>query len=418
MAMKESMGTLKVLLAAVALAFCAVILAPGGIAMASETDGGELLANQPGIVDVTVGDTIEGTIDANHLSNMYALVVPEAGSVHLDVTSWVSYFIYLHTSPYNTGYLQDMIWQGSGQVSSSIPMRKDGYDIVLDAGTYYLQMHNYNTSDNGIYTIETSLDPHPATETEPNDALKDASAFTPGDTISGVISVRGDNDWFSFTLAEPETVSLSVTAEIAWYGLEIYDGQNTDTAVWSSGPIYWNSSAQLSKKDFQVELDPGTYYLRLTNVGMGRTSGPYTVVTSLSIPSVPVYRLFNTETGEHLYTSDANERDVLAGRKPWIYEHVGWNAPKEGDPVYRVFNRVNGDHLYTDAGEANILVSRGEWVWDNGGKPLFYSGGDVEIYRLFNLTNGQHLITRDANEYAVLPSYGWRQEGVKMHAVS
>lgn len=77
-----------------------------------------------------------------------------------------------------------------------------------------------------------------------------------------------------------------------------------------------------------------------------------------------------------------------------------------------------GDHLYTDEHEASILVSQHEWVWDHDGEPLFHSGGDVELYRLFHPVTGHHLITSDANEYAVLPSYGWRQEGMTLQGIS
>lgn len=135
--------------------------------------------------------------------------------------------------------------------------------------------------------------------------------------------------------------------------------------------------------------------------------------------TVPVYRLYTPVNGEHLYTTDWNEVQVLALRNGWIYEGIGWYAPSTGKPVYRLYNDGLRNHLYTtDTNEVKVLTTRHGWKMDNNSKPLFYSGGQVGIYRLYNeKLNGMHLLTTDANEYKVLPSHGWQQEGTKLAAV-
>ena len=73
-----------------------------------------------------------------------------------------------------------------------------------------------------------------------------------------------------------------------------------------------------------------------------------------------LYRLYNPYTGEHLYTTDAHERDSLAA--------VGWSVESDGasgagvalvgdfegmaanesyKPLYRLYNPYAGDHHYT-----------------------------------------------------------------------
>lgn len=134
-------------------------------------------------------------------------------------------------------------------------------------------------------------------------------------------------------------------------------------------------------------------------------------------PAGSIYRLFNRTTGEHLYTPDYNEASTIS-RRGWTSEGVGWNAPTSGTPVYRLFNPDISDHLYTtDTNEVRVLTSRG-WRTDNGGRPLFYSGGGVSIYRLYNPTTKRHHLTKDLNEYNVLPGRGWRQEGAKLRCNS
>lgn len=38
----------------------------------------------------------------------------------------------------------------------------------------------------------------------------------------------------------------------------------------------------------------------------------------------PVYRLYNPNNGEHLYTTDANEKETLYRSHGWGYEGIGW----------------------------------------------------------------------------------------------
>ncbi len=63
------------------------------------------------------------------------------------------------------------------------------------------------------------------------------------------------------------------------------------------------------------------------------------------------------------------------------------------------------------------MTSRHGWTQDNNGQPVFYSGGNVAIYRVYNpRLRGLHHWTTDTNEYSILPSNSWHQEGIKFYA--
>lgn len=135
--------------------------------------------------------------------------------------------------------------------------------------------------------------------------------------------------------------------------------------------------------------------------------------------SVEVYRLYNSSTGEHLYTTDSYEARVLTRRDGWTYEGIGWYAPKSGIPVYRLYNPVLRNHLYTtDMNEVRVLSTKDIWTVDNNGQPLFYSGGDKPIYRLYaRELQGMHHLTTDLNEYKTLPKIStWKQEGIALYS--
>ena len=414
MAKKDFRETLRTLLVVAVLAICAAVLAPANAAWAAETDTGEPLAEQPGIEDVKVGDTIEGSVDADHMSCIYALTLPNSGIVHLDVTSSASYGIYLHTSPYGGEMREYRIWQDSGYVKGDLPMREDAYEIVLDAGTYYLEMsRQYYSSSIPSFTIQTSLETYPATETEPNDTLKEANLFVPGEDISGVISVRHDSDWYRFTLPESKILSLSMTAEIQCYELHIYNDQSTDY-IWTSGTTVWNDSTRIIKKNYHIALNAGTYYLQVgTWLGWG-SSGPYSIKTSLSAPSVDMYRMYNPNTGEHLYTASQVERDSMVA-SGWKYEGVMWRAPgASSTPVYRLYNPNTHDHHYANTLNEYETCMRSGW---KGEGVAFYSDDarGVPVYRLFNpnVTGvGTHHYTTSTAERNANVKSGWKYESV------
>ncbi len=135
--------------------------------------------------------------------------------------------------------------------------------------------------------------------------------------------------------------------------------------------------------------------------------------------TVPIYRLYNNQTGEHLYTPAAEEVSALVNGG-WTNEGVGWNAPRGGKPIYRLYNPALADHLYTsDDNEVRELTTSRGWIADFGGDPIFYStDSGTPIYRLYNGQSQRHLLTRDAHEYSELPSRGWTPEGVSLYGLS
>ncbi len=125
---------------------------------------------------------------------------------------------------------------------------------------------------------------------------------------------------------------------------------------------------------------------------------------------IDVYRLYNSNTGEHFYTADLEEIDTLLNIG-WIYEGLGWRGFTTGDPIYRLYNpnADGGDHYYTASiEEASALKNLG-WIFDNDGNPLFYSGGNVNLYVTYNpnAKSGSHHYTTDVEEYNGLLDLGW-----------
>ena len=130
----------------------------------------------------------------------------------------------------------------------------------------------------------------------------------------------------------------------------------------------------------------------------------------------PMYRLYNPYTLEHLFTTNAWERDNLPNAG-WLYEGVAWEAPTTGTPIYRLYNPYSDGHFYT-ASEAEIdtLLPLG-WQMD-GVVTYGADSSGTPIYRLFNPyeTKNYHHYTTSWDEINMLTGLGWILEGVAWYA--
>ena len=127
----------------------------------------------------------------------------------------------------------------------------------------------------------------------------------------------------------------------------------------------------------------------------------------------PVYRAYNPNNGEHLYTLDEKEYKHVAS-VGWDAEGVAFMAEEEknGQALYRVYNPNSGLHHYTlDEKEKNTLVSLG-WhdekvAWYTSKKPQ-----SAPVFRVYNPNDGNHHYTMNKQEKDFLVSFGWQDEGL------
>lgn len=150
------------------------------------------------------------------------------------------------------------------------------------------------------------------------------------------------------------------------------------------------------------------------------------LLCTVSVPAVKaenstsdaqLYRLYNPNSGEHLYTSDISEESYLAAIG-WVDEAEAWKTPEKGEPVYRLYNPYAGEHHYTkDVKEKNTLVSLG---WQNEGA-IFNSDETKKgqpVYREYNPNQEKcnHNYTTSKAEHDHLISLGWIDEGIAFYA--
>ena len=219
--------------------------------------------------------------------------------------------------------------------------------------------------------------------------------------------------------AEP---TIQIPVDGVWYTFDNTNGKLLEgRAVSKNGSLYYYWAGEILGGGW-FEINGKTYYAYEDNhlaVGTVAIDGEnYTftnegvLVTENTTGSVPMYRLFNPNSGEHFYTGSSVERDNLVS-VGWNYEGVAFNAPVKGTPLYRLYNPYTSDHHYTMSQvEIDNLVAVG-WIYEGA---CWNSASPVEIpqYRLFNpyAVCGTHHYTGSIEERDYLVSRGWKYEGI------
>ena len=136
------------------------------------------------------------------------------------------------------------------------------------------------------------------------------------------------------------------------------------------------------------------------------------------VEGVKMFRLYNPFSGEHLYSSSADEIGacILAG---WKFEGHSWTAPKNSSaPVYRLYNRYTGDHHYTASSDERSACLSAGW-FDEGIGWYSWAARIVPVYREYNryASVGSHNYTTDRTEHFSLVHAGWADEGISWYAM-
>jgi len=132
----------------------------------------------------------------------------------------------------------------------------------------------------------------------------------------------------------------------------------------------------------------------------------------------PVYRLYNTETHDHLYTASPEEAASVANLG-YVSEGTLGNVSTRVLSVsqtafYRLYNKITGRHFYTDSNdELAVLVAGGDYILEGTLGYLSdpsYPTYEGAIFRLYNPSTGDHLYTSSWVEWGMLQLSGWGSE--------
>ncbi|MGP1544220.1 MAG: GH25 family lysozyme [Candidatus Fimenecus sp.] len=220
----------------------------------------------------------------------------------------------------------------------------------------------------------------------------------------------------SFLLYNLDYKQVESVAKI-W--LAHYLNDNQDRTYYPGRVDYWQYSEQGTVPGINRKTDLNFGFLE-SNDTVGNSSNGSNVgnLNFNNSNKIPLYRMYNPNSGEHFYTKDVNEKNFLIS-EGWHYEGIAWMAPvKSKIPVYRLYNPNAGDHHYTtNIKERNNLINLG-WRYEN---ISFYASDSTgsPIYRQYNpnAKSGAHNFTKDKYENDNLVKNGWIYEGIAWYAL-
>ncbi|MBV7392372.1 BspA family leucine-rich repeat surface protein [Enterococcus sp. ALS3] len=137
---------------------------------------------------------------------------------------------------------------------------------------------------------------------------------------------------------------------------------------------------------------------------------------------VPIWRAYNLNSGDHLYTTSIDEYSWIVGLK-WQAEGIAFQSvlsSYQGSvPIYRLYNQNSGEHFYTISESEYNSVSKKGWNKENIGFYMVPKEEGIPIYRVFNPNAtgpGSHLFTESKDEANWLINQGWSNEGVAFYS--
>lgn len=247
--------------------------------------------------------------------------------------------------------------------------------------------------------------------------------MTSGLTTKQSVSLVGfPKDHYKQMWGMSGNISQIVSPLIKYSNISEYPGQ-------SGSPIYNTSKTivGINVADTNYPSNDPTHYVpsslasQYPNYGVQLTASNINWIQNNvpALKSTALYRLYNPNNGEHLYTKNLNEVISLT-KSGWNYEGVNSQQPATGNAVYRLYNPNSGEHFYTTSvTERDSLVKAG-WKYE---QIAFYSdtAKHTAIYRLFNPNaKGKqisHFYTSSSAERDSLVKTGWKYEQISWYGL-
>lgn len=136
--------------------------------------------------------------------------------------------------------------------------------------------------------------------------------------------------------------------------------------------------------------------------------------------TTPLYRLYNSWSGDHFYTTSAAERDnaiAAYGYQAELTECFVYSSQAPGaTPLYRLRSPSTGDHFYTTSeAERDNAIANSGYVSEGIACFMFSAAapGATPLYRLLSRSTGDHFYTSSADERDFMIAYNnYVDEGV------
>ena len=261
----------------------------------------------------------------------------------------------------------------------------------------------------------------------------------------GGVLVSEEPDYEVCAKGDVSLVAEFSVVDVSAVEVEVAGQAYTGKALTPKPTVTYRGEALVEGTDYELSwtnnVNVGT--ATVTVRGIGAFGGLRDVEFRIDAALIPIYRMYNTKTSEHLWTKSKAEYNACGtgNYRDWRQENVAWYSPNLPTPasyakstqgdyvyVYRLYDKGRtGDHIYLTYGaEMKQYLSNG-WVVDKGAGFWTLKQGatisgkkTIPIYRAYNpkLKRGKHHYTPSKNEYdTICKKHGWKPEGTKFYVI-
>ncbi|MBV7392481.1 bacterial Ig-like domain-containing protein [Enterococcus sp. ALS3] len=165
---------------------------------------------------------------------------------------------------------------------------------------------------------------------------------------------------------------------------------------------------------------PGNYQVNYSYSGIKKIAT--ITVSDKKATTIPIFRIYNLNDGDHLYTTSEKEYKWLTSLK-WSAEDVAFHSVlsdyEDAIPVYRLYNPNSGEHFYTISESEYNNVANAGWKREQVGFYMVPKDKGVNVYRIFNPNAtgpGSHVYTSNKSEADELVNQGWKDEDIAFYS--
>ena len=280
---------------------------------------------------------------------------------------------WLGTIEFNASYVDDLYFDPTPQTGDDIPFDKQdflslsiheiGHILGIGVSEAFLSQ-----VEDGNFTGTQSV---ALNSGQPVPLDIDLSHIEDGYTLDPSADAVLDK---AFTFGErnlPTNLDLAILADIG-YDIIAYDDVPIHRFFqYEKGFHFYTADENEREYIYEQSIDGALSYQYENVAYRGLASNRDSLTGDIIEGASPVYRFFNTDTGAHLYTMNEEEKNYIdANLDNYSFDSIAYYAfespsPEiETVPLYRMYNTRTGSHLFTtDGNEFNTLKNSAEFSY-------------------------------------------------------
>jgi hypothetical protein len=274
--------------------------------------------------EISPGD-IQGSIDPVGDADFYVFDVPISGVITasiINVPSNINFRIALFNEA------QNLIAQTANFIPNGTVLN---FEMLVTPGTYYIRLVDIGNSDSNpqLYTLIFGLDTSDVHEW--NNTFQTATPVSLDTSILATIRSRGDADYYVFDVPESGVITANIFNVPSNINFRIALFNEVQNLIAQTANFIPNGN----NLNFEMLVTPGTYYIRLVDIG-DSDSSPQLYTLNLGLDTSDVHEwnnTFQTATPVSLDTS------ILATiRSRGDADYYVFDVPKSGIVTANIFN--------------------------------------------------------------------------------